>query len=50
MNPTLQKYAKIDKYVLTKTLGAGYNAKVKLSSFEGKQLAIKIFKSTHTLA
>lgn len=47
-----KKHAMLDKYVLVKTLGAGYHAKVKLGidSQSNKEVALKIFKNTHTLA
>lgn len=45
-----KKHSTLNNYILGKTLGAGYHAKVKLASLNGSQVAAKIFKSTHSLA
>jgi serine/threonine protein kinase len=40
--------SKIDNYTVTKTLGSGISAEVKLaSSHDGKQVALKIFDKTN---
>jgi len=43
------KYARLDKYTLLKTLGCGYNSKVKLGqdTETGKTYAIKIIRLSH---
>jgi serine/threonine protein kinase len=45
-----KKFATLDKYMLLKTLGSGYHAKVKLaySNEDSKHYAIKVFKPTHS--
>jgi len=42
----------LEKYVLVKTLGSGYHAKVKLGldTKTNQKVALKIFKNTHSLA
>jgi serine/threonine protein kinase len=46
-----KKHPMLDKYMLVKTLGAGYHAKVKLGycTETGKYVAAKIFKNSHSL-
>ena len=43
-----KKYTKIDNFLLIKTLGAGFNSKVKLglNTEDGKYYAVKIIKDT----
>jgi len=49
METTRNKYARLEKYTLLKTLGSGYNSKVKLGydSEADKYVAVKIIKHSH---